>query len=162
MSAPFMQLYVADYLGDTRHLTTEQHGAYLLLLMTMWRSDGFLPNDDRKLARIAGCTGSRWTKIKDDVLAFFDVDGGVLTHGRSRVHTEPRQRPTISASLKSFIRARDQDRCAYCGDAAGDFHFDHVFPFSRGGATNESNLVLACAPCNLSKGAKTPEEWGHA
>lgn len=77
-----MQLYVADYLGDTRHLTTEQHGAYLLLLMTMWRSDGRLPNDARKLARITGCTASRWAKISDDVLAFFEVDGDDLTNKR--------------------------------------------------------------------------------
>ena len=98
MSAPFMQLYVADYLGDTRHLTTEQHGAYLLLLMTMWRSDGELPNDDRKLARIAGCTGSRWTKIKDDVLAFFDVEGAALTNKRLKLELE-------KASEKSIKRA---------------------------------------------------------
>lgn len=82
MSAPFMQLYIADYLGDTRHLTTEQHGAYLLLLMTMWRADGRLPNDDKKLARIAGSTASRWAKIKDDVLAFFEVEGDELTNRR--------------------------------------------------------------------------------
>ena len=83
MSAPpYMQLYVADYLGDTRHLTTEQHGAYLLLLMTMWRSDGVLSDEPAKLARIAGLTVARWVKISDDVLAFFTPCEGGITQGR--------------------------------------------------------------------------------
>lgn len=98
MSAPFMQLYVADYLGDTRHLTTEQHGAYLLLLMTMWRSEGRLPNDAKKLARITGCTASRWAKICSDVLAFFEEDGGDLTNKRLMFELE-------KASEKSIKRA---------------------------------------------------------
>lgn len=98
MSTPFMQLYVADYLGDTRHLTTEQHGAYLLLLMAMWRADGTLPNDAKKLARIAGCTSSRWSRIADDVLAFFDVSDGVLSNKRLKLELE-------KAQEKSFQRA---------------------------------------------------------
>lgn len=98
MSSPFMQLYVADYLGDTRHLTTEQHGAYLLLLMTMWRSDGVLPDDDKKLARIVGCTASRWAKIRDDVLAFFTVKGGQITNRRLTIELK-------KASEKSIKRA---------------------------------------------------------
>lgn len=79
---PFMQLYVSDYLGDTMHLTTEQHGAYLLLLMTMWRHEGILPNDDAKLARIARVNPKRWPLIKGDVLAFFTEQDGQLTHKR--------------------------------------------------------------------------------
>lgn len=158
-----MQLYVADYLGDTRHLTTEQHGAYLLLLMTMWRSDGVLSDEPAKLARIAGLTVARWKKISDDIMAFFTPCEGGITQGvSSRLHIEPRQRPAIPSALKAFVRSRDDDRCAYCGQSDGTFHFDHVIPFSRGGATDARNLVLACAPCNLSKGAKTPEEWGQA
>lgn len=79
---PFMQLYVADYLGDTRHLTTEQHGAYLLILMTMWRHGAALPNDPAKLARIAGVTLRRWHLVSPDVMAFFDVDGDTITQKR--------------------------------------------------------------------------------
>ncbi len=50
---PFMQLYVSDFVGDTLSLSTEQIGAYLLLLIALWNADGTLPADDRKLARIA-------------------------------------------------------------------------------------------------------------
>lgn len=48
-------------------------------------------------------------------------------------------------------------RCAYCDARAT--HLDHVQPLSRGGADAAHNIVPACAPCNLSKGAKTLAEW---
>lgn len=79
---PFMQLYVSDYLGDTRHLSCEQHGAYLLLLMTMWNADGSLPDDDTKLARIVGLSVKRWRTIRPEILSFFSVSEGTVTHGR--------------------------------------------------------------------------------
>ena len=61
MSAPpFMPLYVGDYLADTTHLTCTEHGAYMLLLMSMWRNGGSLPSDDKSLARHARCTKGQW------------------------------------------------------------------------------------------------------
>jgi uncharacterized protein YdaU (DUF1376 family) len=104
MSAPpFMQLYVADYLGDTRHLSTEQHGAYLLLLMAMWRASGELPNDPAKLARMTGLTPSRWAKIGADVLAFFQCADGVLTHKRVTSELKKSQR---TSEVRSEAGAR--------------------------------------------------------
>jgi uncharacterized protein YdaU (DUF1376 family) len=88
MSAPWMPLWVADYLGDTRHLTTEQHGAYLLLLMCMWRAGGWLPNSDEKLARFCGLTASKWLRIKPEIMAFFDEREGQITQVRLLVELQ--------------------------------------------------------------------------
>lgn len=79
---PFIQFYVADYMADTRHLTTEQHGAYLLILMTMWKAGATLPNDAKKLARIAGVTPRRWHLIWCDLAPFFTVEGDTITQKR--------------------------------------------------------------------------------
>lgn len=95
---PFMQLYVADYLADTRHLSTEEHGAYLLLLMTMWKSGGSLPNDARKLARIAGVHPPKWARIWTNLAEFFDIEGDEITQDRLVKEYE-------KARLKSLSRA---------------------------------------------------------
>ena len=77
-----MPLYVADYLGDTTHLTTEEHGAYLLILMAMWRAGGRLPCEAAKLARFARLTPAKWARIEIDILAMFDVQPHHIGHKR--------------------------------------------------------------------------------
>lgn len=78
MSPPWMPLYVADYLGDTGHLSTIEHGAYLLLIMHYWQT-GSLPDDERKLARIARMTGEQWDDVRDTMA---DMFGPGWTHKR--------------------------------------------------------------------------------
>jgi 5-methylcytosine-specific restriction endonuclease McrA len=63
------------------------------------------------------------------------------------------------AYSRTEILARWGHRCAYCGATAK--HLDHVQPLAKGGADKASNIVPACAPCNLSKGAKTLAEWSE-
>lgn len=65
-----MPLYVGDYLADTGHLTTTQHGAYLLLLMHYWRKRE-LPDDDKQLAAIAKLPLRIWLDMKETIQAFF-------------------------------------------------------------------------------------------
>ena len=81
---PFMQLYVSDFLGDTLHLSTEEVGAYLLLLMAMWNAGGVLENDEAKLARITRTSAKKWRSIGPTILEFFLVGPDGITHRRLR------------------------------------------------------------------------------
>jgi len=65
-----MPLYVGDYLGDTGHLTTAQHGAYLLLMMHYWRK-GELPDDDRQLSKITKLPLRTWCEYRPTLQDFF-------------------------------------------------------------------------------------------
>lgn len=74
---PMFPLWTDAYLGDTRHLKTIEHGAYLLLLMTAWRSkDGTLPDDDEMLARFTGLTLDKWRKIRPILEPFHTIENG--------------------------------------------------------------------------------------
>lgn len=56
--------------------------------------------------------------------------------------------------------ARQNGRCFYCGAKVGKkYHVDHVIPVSKGGSNGPENLVIACRPCNDSKGAKHPMDF---
>ena len=60
------------------------------------------------------------------------------------------------------IYARDRYRCQYCSRKLpiADLTYDHVVPRARGGKTDWENIVTACAPCNLRKADRTPEQAG--
>ena len=103
-----MRLHVGDYLGDTLHLKALEHGAYLLLLMAMWRAGGTLPANDANLSSIARCTAAEWARIKPVVLAFFKVRRGVLSH--KRVAEEIANTESISCSRKEAVKAREEKR----------------------------------------------------
>jgi uncharacterized protein YdaU (DUF1376 family) len=78
----WMPLYITDYLGDTMHLTTEQHGAYLLLLMACWKADGRVPGDPLALASIVRMSPQQWAKTQPVLERFFLASEGYWTHKR--------------------------------------------------------------------------------
>ena len=57
----------------------------------------------------------------------------------------------LASQLNTF------NRCPYCEEKLSfeQSHVDHIHPVSKGGLSEDDNLVLVCAPCNTSKGRKT-------
>ena len=76
-----MPLYVSDYLNDTGRLTTEQHGAYLLLILDYWQN-GPPPDNNDVLCRIARMSPRSWVFMRPVMERFFTVAGGRWTHPR--------------------------------------------------------------------------------
>jgi 5-methylcytosine-specific restriction endonuclease McrA len=60
------------------------------------------------------------------------------------------------------IYLRDGNTCQYCGSELPrtELNLDHVVPRAQGGRTTWENVVCCCIDCNLSKGARTPDQAG--
>lgn len=101
----WMPLWVADYLADTQRLTTEQHGAYLLMILDYWRN-GPLPLEDQALQLITRLSPSAWRKHKATLVSFFQEHDGLLRHKRiDREAAEARQR-TLAYEERGRFAAR--------------------------------------------------------
>lgn len=66
----------------------------------------------------------------------------------------------------TFLFARDQYRCQFCGRSEAELGFrecltrDHLLPLSRGGTNDWANCVTSCSSCNTRKGNRLIGESG--
>lgn len=104
-------LFPDAYHRDTTHLTTEEHGAYFLLLMAAWGTDDCsLPNDPKRLAALAKMTPQKWHKIAPTVLEFWTIDKGRIT--QNRLTKEFKYVREKSAKARASVAMR-KDRSGY-------------------------------------------------
>ena len=79
------------------------------------------------------------------------------------VHVPRRFRRHVT---NTFLFARDDYQCQYCGRKANELKpresltRDHLIPMSRGGTNEWSNVVTACSSCNTRKANRMPSEIG--
>lgn len=103
---PYMQLYIADYLADTMHLSAEEHGAYLLLMFNYWQTGKPIPKN--RLAKIARLTNERWADVEPSLQEFFCDNGEEWGHLRIEEDlASVREKLTKkSAAGKASVQAR--------------------------------------------------------
>lgn len=103
---PYMQLYIADYLADTMHLSAEEHGAYLLLMFNYWQTGKPIPKN--RLAKIARLTNERWANVEPSLREFFCDNGEEWVHLRIEEDlASVREKLTKkSAAGKASVQAR--------------------------------------------------------
>ncbi len=110
-----------------------------------------------------------WAQNKVEVVETYDRETRAVTFSfriPSVVRLLRFVNPRVKRGYVPFTRAniyrRDDFTCQYCGEEfeSEDLTFDHVVPAAQGGRRDWTNIVTACVPCNVKKGARTPEEAG--
>jgi uncharacterized protein YdaU (DUF1376 family) len=79
---PWFAFNVGEYLKDTARLTTEAHGAYLLLMLDYYARGEPCPDDDFILAAVAKLPEEQWKRYRKVLSAFFDIREGYWFHKR--------------------------------------------------------------------------------
>lgn len=66
------------------------------------------------------------------------------------------KRKPLSVKTRFDVFKRDSFTCQYCGAHPPGvlLHVDHILAVANGGTNEAHNLVTACEPCNLGKGAR--------
>lgn len=139
----WMPLWIGAYLADTMHLSTVQHGAYLLLLMAYWRAGAALPDDDEELRAIARCDASEWKRVRPKVEKFFRVENGAWWHKRVEAELASadnrKQAAAERAEKAAAARWKDKPRNP-SGDARG-----HPQAFLKHSSSIPENMLEECS-----------------
>jgi uncharacterized protein YdaU (DUF1376 family) len=79
---PVLPIAVADLITDTTHMSAEQFGAYVRVLLAMWRNGAELDDDDAGLAQLTGVPLKRWRAMREIVLRPVSIIDGKLFQKR--------------------------------------------------------------------------------
>lgn len=136
---PYMQLYIADYLADTMHLSTEEHGAYLLLMFNYWQTGRAIPKS--RLSKIARLSNDRWSSVESSLKEFFNDNGTEWVHERierdlEMVRSSQRQK---SDAGKASAKARKAKKSTTEQREGNDRSTGVDNPFEQDGNGNPTN-----------------------
>lgn len=114
----------------------------------------------------ANALGREWRKANPDKMREIHRKWVAAHPEYWRVAEQRRRARERSAPGKHGVRdirkqlKAQRSKCYWCKVRLGvAYHVDHVIPLCKGGSNGPENIVLACAPCNLSKGQKMPSEF---
>jgi len=158
---PWHKHYHADALNGMAALPVDLRGVYYTILDLIYDRRGPLAESDSMMAARMCCSKAKWRKYRSALVASGKIEiteDGIYAPVMVKWKILS-GRTSLPASVRLAIFERDEWTCVYCGTDEAPFHVDHVFPVSQGGTDDLENLVCACAPCNLGKGALTLEEW---
>lgn len=131
------------YTGDTSHLTTEEHGAYLLLMLAYYRSEKPLPATDRALSAITKLPMDRWLECKPAMSGFFVEVDGIWRHDRieAELAESHKRMAKFAARGKAGGAAKQQNRLLAASSSQQDDQKKHTLTLTIDSLSTDQNLI---------------------
>lgn len=108
MGKPWFPFYVGDFVRDTLDMSAEEIGAYILLICHYWTNGG-LPMDEQRLARIARLEECQWTCVRNALAVRFDRN---WRHRRIDEELQKAEIKSVKATLSANKRWKDKQESA--------------------------------------------------
>ena len=99
---------------------------------------------------LAKGTGNGLYAVSDPTLVGTVLNTLVKIAKRQLVVTKTSTSRHIPQDVKNAVYQRDGGKCVQCG-ATTYLEFDHIIPYTKGGANSVANVQLLCRSCNLKK-----------
>ena len=151
--APIMPFATDAYLADTTHFTTIEHGAYMLLLMTMWRAGGSLPSDAKTLAKYTRLSPRQFERIWPTLEPLFHVEDDHIWHGKLQDFLVAVRQKSVKASNSARAKWR---KTKETGDANAPPKQCERNAIHKPKVKREAKASPKKAP---DKGSRLPENW---
>lgn len=139
------EIFQNNYLQNFENQIKEQVNNYYTNLESEKESkmkdqlkEEFLQKELKRLEKI------KIAELKEEVLNELKQQGLI---------EEYRHREPIPQDVQDRVWNRDEGKCTKCG-SKNKLEFDHIIPFSKGGANTYRNLQLLCEDCNRKKSNK--------
>ncbi len=95
-----------------------------------------------------------WELVNERLVRDLQLFGTVTVHRTDSPIRSDTVEDQLSPNIRELLYARQQGRCAGCGDPfrLRNLELDHIRPRSKGGANSDENVQLLCSWCNRTKG----------
>lgn len=143
----WMPIYIGDYLKDTMHLTTEEHGAYLLILFGLWEHDGYLYDNHKSLAALTRMTPARFKKTWKILRPFFRKNDQNFLYKNRLLEELDRARSYKQFTHKRAVNAANARWNGECKDATSN------------ASSNASRMLCAGEGAGKGKGSMEKDNF---
>lgn len=158
MSHPWMPFYVSDYLSDTMHLSTVEHGAYLLLIMHYWQH-GCLPNDDAKLSRICRLSADTFLEVRDTLAGLFGEGWSHKRIDAELARTEDKRQKRAASGRKGGEAKASKQTDGNCLANASDLPQQKATNYNHSHKEEHPVSPSEIRPPQKSRGQFLPQDW---